>query len=145
MRSISRILVAISCLLILISCSEETPTDPAARDGAADSSPVASLKSVTQTVINNFIVQYDGRTFDGDETTFSYTVYGTGVEPALSHFTLELPDCAPELSGYSPTNSVSINYNPQIEIFGIEWHLNVEADDSVGRSYSITWPTIFCR
>ena len=139
MRSISKILMMISCLMILISCSDETPTDPAARDRTTDSSPVASLKSVTQTVINNFIVQYDGRTFDGDETTFSYTVYGTGVEPALSHFTLELPDCAPELSGYSPTNSVSINYNPQIEIFGIEWHLHVEADDSVGRQYSITF------
>jgi len=73
-------------------------------------------------------------------TTFRYTVSGTGVEPALSHFTIELPDCAPELAAYEPTNSVSINYNPQTGIYGIEWHLSVDHDDPVGRQYSITFP-----
>jgi hypothetical protein len=127
-------------VLFLASCSSEPPTEPAgALPGAADRPGVVD-KTANQTLINNYIVQYDGRTFTGGETTFRYTVYGTGVDPALSHFTLELPDCAPELSGYSPTNSVSINENPQTGIYGIEWHLNVEADDSVGRQYSISFP-----
>jgi len=137
---IMRFFWAISCVLILASCSSEPPTQPTGPLPVDVVLPADVEKSAGDDLINNYIVQYDGRTFDGVETTFSYTVYGTGIEPALSHFTLELPECAPDLSGYQPTNSVSINHNPQTGIYGIEWHLNVEADDSIGRQYSISFP-----
>jgi hypothetical protein len=139
MYALPRMLFLLAGLLILTSCSGDAPTDPVDRY-PAPADALDPIKSASQTLINNYIIQYDGRTYDGNETTFAYTVFGTGVDPALSHFTLELPDCAPELSGFSPTNSVSINTNPQTGIYGIEWHLSVEADDLVGRQYSITFP-----
>jgi hypothetical protein len=140
MRSFPKILSSIAGLLILLSCAPEPPTGPDPAADAGRAAPSGPDKSLQQAVINNYVVQYDGRIFDGAETSFHYTVFGTGVEPALSHFTLELPDCAPELSGYAPTNSVSINYDPNTGLYGIDWHLAVAADDLVGRQYSITFP-----
>jgi len=142
MRPLYKIGLLLCSLVLVASCSDETPTQPlssAADKGMSDPVPV-TVQTANQVLIDNYIVQYDGRTYDGTETTFAYTVFGTGVEPALSHFTLELPDCAPDLSGYSPTNSVSINYDPATELYGIDWHLSVAHDDTVGRPYSITFP-----
>mgnify|MGYP000724157712 CR=1 FL=1 len=139
MRSIPTAFWLIMSLSILIGCSQDSVTVP-----ERSAEPVATTpdptKTSEQTLINNYVVQYDGRTFDGAETTFRYTVYGTGVEPALSHFMLELPGCAPPPSSFSPINSVSINTSQETGIYGIEWHLAVEADDTVGREYSVTFP-----
>jgi hypothetical protein len=134
-------LLAAIVIASLASCGREnsplTLSKSSSADGAAGGIAVTSAPGV---LINNYLVHFDGRVFDGNQTTFQYTVTGTGVEPALSHFTIELPDCAPELAAYHPTNSVSINHNPQTGIYGIEWHLAVEHDDLEGRQYSITFP-----
>ncbi|MFO7654175.1 MAG: SdrD B-like domain-containing protein [Candidatus Krumholzibacteriia bacterium] len=135
-----KVVLLAGSLLVLASCSSDAPTQVAPAGKAADAAVSTTLQSPTAPVINNYIVRYDGRTHDGSTTSFTYTVRGTGVQPALSHFTLELPDCAPALAAYSPTNSVSINYDPATGIDGIDWHLNVSSDGFESRTYSITFP-----
>jgi len=128
-------------LLTLASCArDDSPTQVTLTPGTPAAAPLAAQKSLSGNVINNFSVDFDGRTLVGGNTVFTWTVRGTGVEPALSHFMVQLPECAPDPLGFSPTNSVSLNTNPNTGIYGVEWHLNVEADDSVGRQYAITFP-----
>jgi SdrD B-like domain len=93
-----------------------------------------------ETTINHYVVHFDGRTVSGGNTTFTYTVRGTGVDPSLSHFSVELPACAGEPVSYSPTGSANINTNQSSGIYGIEWHLSVAKDNFVGQTYSITFP-----
>jgi SdrD B-like domain len=134
-------LLWLSLFLVLASCSRnDGPTEiqEGVRLPSPTTMPGKSFQS--ETMINNFIVSFVGRTLNEENTVFTWSVRGTGVEPALSHFMVQLPDCAPEPVGFSPTNSVSINSNPNTGIYGVEWHLNVEADDSVGRQYSLTFP-----
>jgi len=139
-RLTALLVLSMIAIVLLASCSREESPLVVSTDRQTDDATFGSvIKSAPDITINNYEVHFDGRTYVDDQTTFTYTVTGTGIEPALSHFTIELPDCAPELAAYSPTNSVSINHNPQTDIYGIEWHLSVEADDSVGRQYSITF------
>ena len=139
-RLTALLLLSIAAIVLLASCSrEESPLAVSAGQPTDDTTFDPVITSAPGVTINNYIVHFDGRTYAADQTTFTYTVTGTGTEPALSHFTIELPDCAPELVAYSPTNSVSINHNPQTDIYGIEWHLSVAAEDTVGRLYSITF------
>ena len=139
-RVTALLLLSITAIVLLASCSrEESPLAVSADRPTNDATFDPVITSAPGVTINNYDVHFDGRTYADDQTTFTYTVSGTGIEPALSHFTIELPDCAPELAAYSPTNSVSINYNPQTGIYGIEWHLSVAAEDTVGRQYSITF------
>lgn len=114
-------------------------TDAPTRPGVTTTDP-APWKAEAGNVINHYEIRFDGRTVTGGETRFAWTVTGTGVDPALSHFRVQLPECAPEPVAYSPTGSVSLNGDPNTGIYGLEWHLNVEADDTVGRQYSITFP-----
>ncbi|HOX24812.1 MAG TPA: SdrD B-like domain-containing protein [Candidatus Krumholzibacteria bacterium] len=140
MRSIQFIPAVLGCLLLLASCSHEPPTQPATDDLSAPGPAFAAIQSAAQALINNFVVQYDGRTFDGEATTFRYTVFGNGVEPDLNHFSLELPDCAPPLASYDPTAGAVIRYNSPPGFFGIKWRLTIPADDPVGRQYAISFP-----
>jgi hypothetical protein len=87
-------------------------------------------------VINGYLVQFDGRAYDNGQTTFSYTVSGAGAAHALSHFFLELPDCAPALDSYSPAGA-TIGVNPLTGIYGIKWDQSLGINES--RSYSITF------
>lgn len=135
------IIVGLGLLLALASCSmNEGPTEHVRDRKIPDTTdnPIKTFSS--EIMINNFIVSFDGRALVEGNTVFTWTVRGTGVEPALSHFMVQLPDCAPTPESFSPTNSVSINTNPNTGIYGVEWHLNVEADDLAGRQYSITFP-----
>lgn len=99
-----------------------------------DRSPVFSTSSV---ILNGFLVEFDGRTYAGGQTTFSYTVSGAGAEHALSHFLLELPDCAPPLDSYSPPGA-TIGVDPHTGLYSIKWNESLGLDES--RSYSITFP-----
>ncbi len=129
-------LLSLVALVVLASCSrDESPTGWAPSPGG-----LAPDKSMPGGLVNNYEIHFDGRTMAGGNTVFTWTVRGTGVEPALSHFMIQLPACAPEPVGYDPAGSVSINTNPNTGIYGLEWHLNVEADDTTGRRYSITFP-----
>jgi len=131
----------LALVAVLAGCSQDTgPTAvPTTADIGSDEWSQPG-KTVSVVLINNFEVSFDGRTLADGNTVFTWTVRGTGVEPALSHFMVQLPDCAPEPLSFSPTNSVSVNTNPDTGIYGAEWHLQVDADDSVGRQYSMTFP-----
>ncbi len=88
MRSNTRLVLVLGSLLALASCSPESPVQPLAADKADCGSVMASARTDSQTVINGFVVQYDGRAYDGEETTFNYTVFGAGgceeLEPVPS-------------------------------------------------------------
>ncbi len=90
-------------------------------------------------LLNEFVVSYGGRVFDGSNTTFTYTVTGTGVPPDLSHFDVEIPVCVPLLQvvGYSPTQAVSFGVDPTTGVNGIKWDLSLRTNES--RTYSITF------
>jgi hypothetical protein len=111
--------VVIAAVIIIITGDDDTPVD----DG----------------VINGFVVSYGGRSFDGTNTTFTYTVTGTGTPPALSHFDVEIPVCEPllDVAGFSPSEAVSVGSDPTTGIDGIKWDLPLNTDAS--RTYSITF------
>jgi hypothetical protein len=122
-------------------CSRDTssPYEPTA---TAEVAPVsgAMLGFVSnQVIINHYQVQFDGRTVANGKTTFSYTVRGTGVDPSLTHFSVELPTCAGSPASYTPTGGANINTNQSSGIYGLEWHLNVPKDPTQPRAYSITF------
>jgi hypothetical protein len=127
-------------LTVLAACSGDLPTGPADHVADLAKSGQAPLLSPPQIIVNNFVVQYDGRTVADDETTFRYTVFGTGVNPSLSYFALELPACAPALAGYEPVQAATIGIDPQTGIYGIKWDLPIDANDLQGREYVITFP-----
>lgn len=139
MRSSQTILWTIAGLLILVGCSAEQPAGPADDDGPLILPAGRPDKSIDQPVINHFVVQYDGRTFDGEETTFRYTVFGTGQDPALNQFRLELPACAGEPTGYAPTQSVYFIHDADTNIDYIKWVITIEGDDPVGRQFAISF------
>ncbi|HXV13324.1 MAG TPA: SdrD B-like domain-containing protein [Candidatus Krumholzibacteria bacterium] len=114
-------------------------SSPVGNESPVVHAPLASFVS-QETTINNFVVRFDGRTVSGGNTTFTYTVRGTGVDPNLSHFTVELPACAPAPLSFSPAGSANVNTNPQSGIYGVEWHLSVSKDNLAGQTYSITFP-----
>ena len=98
--AIETILGAVVGLLILAGCSQQAPTVPGAPAVGG------GAKSADQTLINGFLVQYDGRSFDGEQTTFGYTVSGTGESPPLTDFRLELPG---PCSGYEIAGAVYVD------------------------------------
>ena len=134
MRSLPKLLCAILSLMLLVSCSSEQPIGP------AGSQTSDAAKSANQTVINDFVVQYDGRTFDGDETTFSYTVFGTGDFIQATQFRLELPECAGELNSWLPSSHMRFYTDPGTGIDFIKWRVRINGDDLVGDQFSLTYP-----
>jgi hypothetical protein len=87
-------------------------------------------------LLTGFLVQFDGRVYSTNQTTFFYTVTGAGSEYALSNFSLEIPDCAPALVAYSPAGA-TINVHPWTGYYGITWNETLGINES--RSYSITF------
>lgn len=87
----------------------------------------------------NYAVIYNGSTFNGIQTTFTYTVSGTSQPPALSHFNLSLPDCTPalDLVSFSPSDAVSLGVDPTTGVDGIKWDLPL--GESATRTYSLTF------
>ncbi len=133
---------AAACILLALGCSEtndpiSAPTDVDPRSKAASGATTTS----TSEVLSGFEVVYDGRTFDSgaNQTTFSYTVRSSGAQHALSNFVLQLPDCAPALAGSSPAGG-TVGTDPNSGLFGIKWNLTIDPSDTVGRSFSVTYP-----
>ena len=126
--------------LLMAGCSAD-PTDVSQSNEPVLTPALVPTPSFIsdETTINHYVVHFDGRTVSGGNTTFTYTVRGTGVDPSLSHFTLELPACAGAPVSYSPTGSANINTNQSSGIYGIEWHLGVSKDNFAGQTYSVTF------
>ena len=133
--------------LALAGCGDHhdpvLPDTPAGDHGLAPSaslvpngSPSPALLT-SSVILNGYLVEFDGRTVADGRTTFSYTVSGEGAEHALSHFFLEIPDCAPALDASDPPGA-TLGIEPHVGIYGIKWNLSLDTDGS--RSYSITFP-----
>ncbi len=130
MRSYPKILWAMAGLLVLVSCSHDQPTGPGDLNAEFD-------KSDHQVLINNYIVQFDGRSFDGETTTFNYTVIGDGHEDRMNQFRLELPGCAGEpISGYPATARVIEDADG---VQWMKWPERVYGDDSEGKQFAVTY------
>jgi hypothetical protein len=125
--------------VVFVGCSQNE--DPVAVDTFAPGlsltmSSIPGPTVVTSTVINGFNLQFDGRTYANDQTTFSYTVTGENAPHSLSNFFLELPDCAPALASFTPAGG-TIGLNPLTGLYGIKWDISLGPNES--RSYSITF------
>ena len=147
MKRLSYFIIVFAVLGIALSgCSRQgDPTLPDYHTGDNLSALLAPLALIagaspavtTSSVINGYLVHFDGRMYDSGQTTFSYTVSGTGAAHALSNFFLELPDCAPALDSFEPTGA-TINVNPLSGIYGVKWDQLLGTNGT--RSYSITFP-----
>jgi hypothetical protein len=102
-----------------------------------DEDPITSFYFPSSIMLNGYKVSFEGRTYENDQTIFLYKVKGEDAEHALSHFFLELPECAPVLDSYTPAGGI-ININPLIEIYGIKWEVSLGTSEY--RYYSITFP-----
>lgn len=87
----------------------------------------------------NYTVTFGGSSYDGSQTTFTYTVTGTGVPTALSHFDLEIPHCTPslELIAFTPADAVELGVDPTTGVDGIKWDLPLVESES--RTYTVTF------
>lgn len=83
--------------------------------------------------LNNYVVTFNGKSYDQgtDQSTFSYTVSGTGIEPALNYLFIETPTCAGIPVSYTPTQSAKVNAE------GITWESSIPTTES--QDYSITY------
>jgi hypothetical protein len=137
--------LALILAVVLAGCSgQDDPFSADYQHGEQESEQMnpagsngASVGVMDAIVLSGYHVQFDGREYGENITTFYYTVSGTGAEDTMDHFFLELPDCAPPLDSYSPPGPY-IGTNPYIGIYGIKWDKFLNPDQS--RSYSITFP-----
>lgn len=121
-------------LLALAACSGNV--DPVSGpDGGADKRAI----DPATVIINGYAVSYGGRTFDGEQTTFTWNVVGTDTPPPLSYFLVELPPCAPAPSGWEPAEG-HVYTHPTLGVTGMKWVLRIDPDDYTGRSYTLTFP-----
>ncbi len=124
-------------LLLLAACSNSV--DPVtSTDGGPDQTGKRA-EAIATTTINNYVVAYEGRTFDGQQTTFAWNVLGTGTPPPLTYFLVELPDCAPAPVAWEPSEG-HLYAHPTMFVTGMKWLLPIQPDDYVGRRYSLTFP-----
>jgi hypothetical protein len=133
------LLVAVVLAAAIAGCSgQDEPLsilDPT--QGAGSSTSLGDAATATASIVlSGFSVQFDGRQVSGGNTTFSYTVTGTGGEHALSHFALEVPDCAPAVLSTSPAGG-TIGVNPLTGLYSVKWDLSLGTNES--RSYSVTF------
>jgi len=120
--------------LLLTSCSRElTPTSPEPQT-SAELQMAAPLSGGSYVVIRGYKVRYDGRTVAYGKTIFTYTVSGTGYDPTLSNFVVQLPSCAPAVIFTSPSDA-SIGVDPITTFYGVKWNLSLGTTSS--RTYSI--------
>jgi len=122
--------------LAFIACSEmDNPVADAGTVGqpALSDGPATLNITYDPVRINNYDVVFNGKSYDAaqNRSTFSYTVRGTGTEPALNNFFLETPACAGEPAAYTPTQSA------KVEPGGITWEASVPTDGSA--DYTVTF------
>lgn len=126
--------------LITNACSDLNNPVPAASNydlsefapGNSDAT-LLNNSSNDPVLLNNYLVTFNDKSYDEttDLSTFSYTVSGTGEEPALNNFFIETPSCAGESVAYSPTQSAKITQE------GIIWESSIPTSGS--QDYSITY------
>jgi serine-aspartate repeat-containing protein C/D/E len=92
---------------------------------------------VGSTVLDGYLVEFDGRSFANDQTTFSYTVTRMNPTHALNFFVLEIPDCAPAGVSVSPQYG-TVGTDPQTGLYGVKWAAALELNES--RGYSVAFP-----
>ncbi len=133
-------LIRASIFLLAVTTLAFAGCDSALEETSPEALSVAASTNTSSVTLNHYVVLYEGRSYDAssDQTTFSYRVTGTGVAPALSHFSIELPECAPELASYSPPKGANTGIDRITGIFGIKWHAFVGIDASA--AYSVTFP-----
>ena len=138
MRAKKHIIVPalIMLLLGLAACSDTR--DPASPLHSADKDLLPSGGDPVD--IDNFAITYDGRSFDGEQTTFQWTVAGTGAGPGLSYFFVELPACAPTPDGFMPTEGAFFHTFTNPDVTGLKWRLSLSSGNTQGRQYAITFP-----
>lgn len=128
------IALATGLLLGLGGCGHESaPLSPPL------DAPSRTVKSADADTVYGYEVRYEGRVYDGQQTTFRYNLAGTGqaVDPTYK-FYLELPPCAPDLAAYAP-EPADIGDFPDVDLHGIRWTVAIEPDDLVGQAFSITF------
>ncbi|HKI84071.1 MAG TPA: SdrD B-like domain-containing protein [Candidatus Krumholzibacteria bacterium] len=130
-------------LLSLVACSgQQTPTEvpTAVQVNSLNHAVTTTSTDFPAILINNVWVQFDGRLVDASGTTFSYTLTATGIGSDPTHFTVQIPECTDDPVAYTPTNSVSINYDPTTQLYGIDWHLNFDSSNLIPLHYTVTFP-----
>jgi hypothetical protein len=89
----------------------------------------------TTVTLAGFDIAYGGRTFDGTNWTFEYTV-SRDEEQQASFFSLQVPNCAPELVAYSP-GGASIHFDAGTGRTYVKWAFSLSAGES--RTFSYTF------
>lgn len=88
----------------------------------------------------DFSVEYLGRTFDGDNSTFSYRVCHLQDTPGqgFSHVTFEVPICDPALTvvNCSP-DACEIGLDPTTGVYGVKWDDDLEVEECKDFSFSV--------
>ncbi|MFH1194404.1 MAG: SdrD B-like domain-containing protein, partial [bacterium] len=88
------------------------------------------------TLIGNYNVTFNEVTYDqvNNTSTWTYTVSGTGVNPALSHWVLALCDNHNVLwSNYAYTRG----YDPTTGVEGIKWDISVQPNETKTFSFKL--------
>lgn len=131
MRISLRILFLLAAAAMLASCAGDQPTDPV---------PATVGPDKADTVINDYVVRYVGRTVEnsGGEvtTTFEYLVFGRGVVAGIDVFALTLPECLPPLVAWFPEDDVI--YDPA-DPGEIAWTVPIEPYAPAGQRFAITY------
>lgn len=95
------------------------------------------LNARSSVLINTYNIEFQGRVVnDADAnnitTTFNYRVSGTGIQPSLDSFFLEVPNCAGNPISWSPSNASSLNGGY------IKWNSSVTPNGA--QNYAVTYP-----
>jgi hypothetical protein len=100
--------------------------------------PTASNATVVGTVLlGGYSIDFDGRSYENDQTTFTYTVTRLDPTHAMNYFLIEIPACAPALASADPQDG-SLATDPATGLYGVKWSAQLELNES--RSYSMTFP-----
>lgn len=122
-----------SCSDLHTQVSENSNTDFLSTETELSDQPTIGSFLEDSVPLNNYLVAFNGKFYNEEtnQSTFSYTVSGTGVEPALNNLFIETPSCAGTPVAYSPTQSAKITQE------GIIWESSISTTGS--QDYSITY------
>ena len=94
----------------------------------------------TTALADHFTLTYNGSTYDSnaDTTTFSYTLCYDGNPPGLSHFTLGVAVCDPELEvvASDPPGAGQPAVDGSTGLYGVKWDFGF---DGLCEDYSVTF------